>query len=335
MLTNIYSIPEPEPNACVIAYSERSQRKGGIQFRPLSRNGVRPRCTVGVSDKYEQTMNGDDESILESPSSPLSEVARSKVDNFIVSTLTNKRNELMLSDFHGDTVGQYLFSKYYDSFGEIVVIDANGCYFGAETCQELAHFLTWSGCRVETIFAEWNRFGSSSPQQIALSSLATAIGRSSTLTHLDLRNNNIGPEGALALCNGIQQSTSLTHVDLRWNELGDAGGDTFLEMLTEKNQYLASRKLAHLHLSGNSIAQNVLTKISVALHGHGAKSCESINLFDHTAELTELTSPKTRTKTFTPQTPTICDNEGLQWRASDLKEQLESERSKVTSSGST
>ena len=44
-----------------------------------------------------------------------------------------------------------------------------------------------------------------------------------TVSQIELRNNNIGDEGAKKLSNILKVATSLVHVDLRSNEINNAG----------------------------------------------------------------------------------------------------------------
>ena len=43
------------------------------------------------------------------------------------------------------------------------------------------------------------------------------------MTTLDLRCNNIGPEGATAIAEALKVNAVLTKLDLEYNKMGDAG----------------------------------------------------------------------------------------------------------------
>ena len=59
--------------------------------------------------------------------------------------------------------------------------------------------------------------------------LAPAISVSASLTEINLRYNQLGPEGGKAIAEGIRVSASLTSIDLSRNELGPEGGKAIAE----------------------------------------------------------------------------------------------------------
>ncbi|MBM94117.1 MAG: hypothetical protein CMF51_05145, partial [Legionellales bacterium] len=50
--------------------------------------------------------------------------------------------------------------------------------------------------------------------------LAEALKTNATLTVLNLRDNNIGPEGAIALADALKINTTLTYLSLWNNTIG-------------------------------------------------------------------------------------------------------------------
>ena len=58
--------------------------------------------------------------------------------------------------------------------------------------------------------------------------LATALHTNISLTALSLYNNNIGDAGATALATALHTNTSLTTLDLRYNNIGAAGVNTLM-----------------------------------------------------------------------------------------------------------
>jgi hypothetical protein len=82
---------------------------------------------------------------------------------------------------------------------------------------------------------------------------------SSCLTHLDLRNNKIGPECGALFGEMLQNNSSLTHLDLSWNDLGIEGGKALLKGIE------ANHMLIDCQLSGNRIAEDTLHAIAFIL----------------------------------------------------------------------
>lgn len=76
-----------------------------------------------------------------------------------------------------------------------------------------------------------------------------------TNTHLeqvDLRNNGIGDEGAMAFAQSLVCNDSLRVLDLRWNQIGDEGAKSFENVLQQRKTQLT------IILTGNLVSQKVL-----------------------------------------------------------------------------
>ncbi len=71
--------------------------------------------------------------------------------------------------------------------------------------------------------------------------------RDNSLTNLDLRDNNIGTEGANALATVLKENSSLTNLDLSGNNIGDEGVNALATVLKENSS------LTSLDLGGNNI----------------------------------------------------------------------------------
>lgn len=76
-----------------------------------------------------------------------------------------------------------------------------------------------------------------------------------TNTHLeqvDLRNNGIGDEGAMAFGQSLMCNESLRVLDLRWNQIGDDGASSFEKVLLQRKTQLS------ILLTGNLVSQKVM-----------------------------------------------------------------------------
>ena len=73
------------------------------------------------------------------------------------------------------------------------------------------------------------------------------LAQCTVLTHLNLRANDIGPDGADSFAGVLGQCTTLTHLNLRFNQIGETGAESFAGVLGQ----CAVR--THLDLSGNQI----------------------------------------------------------------------------------
>ncbi|KAL9965573.1 hypothetical protein ACROYT_G029388 [Oculina patagonica] len=89
--------------------------------------------------------------------------------------------------------------------------------------------------------------------------LAEALKGNSSLTVLNLYNNNIGAQGATGLAAALQKNASLTELDLSLNKIGDHGATGLAEALQE------NKSLTKLHLYLNGIGGQGATRIAGAL----------------------------------------------------------------------
>ena len=90
-----------------------------------------------------------------------------------------------------------------------------------------------------------------------ITEMATSLALNSSLTSLDLRNNNIGPNGGGMLARGLRDNRTLVSLDLRWNEIGNPGALAFKDLfVTGMNTVLKSVKLV-----GNKVSDVILTQV--------------------------------------------------------------------------
>jgi hypothetical protein len=134
-------------------------------------------------------------------------------------------------------------------------LDLRGNNIRADGLVVLAHALR-SSPTVVSLCLKWNHMGS---HQRGIQALCDVLRENQTLTHLDLRNNKIGPECAQALGQMLRENHTITHVDLSWNDLSQAGGKAIQEGIQ------ANHTIIDCQLSGNRIEEDVLHQIAFAL----------------------------------------------------------------------
>ncbi|KAK5606096.1 hypothetical protein CRENBAI_000537 [Crenichthys baileyi] len=96
---------------------------------------------------------------------------------------------------------------------------------------------------------EWNALGI---WEESFSLFCDGLASNNTLTHLDLRNNQINHQGASELALALRHNSTLEELDLRWNNIGLLGGRSLLEAL-QKN-----KSIVQLEMAGNNIPCDLL-----------------------------------------------------------------------------
>lgn len=91
---------------------------------------------------------------------------------------------------------------------------------GLQSGLAIAEYLKHPMSKIEILSLEWNSLGSF---ENGLTEIATSLALNNTLKTLDLRNNNIGPNGGSMLARGLRDNRCLNELDLRWNEIGNVG----------------------------------------------------------------------------------------------------------------
>jgi len=109
---------------------------------------------------------------------------------------------------------------------------------------------------VRELSMEWNSLGDGD----AAKTLCQYLQNCPTLRHLDLRNNNLGPDAGLELADAMSSSQcGLQILDLRWNHIGDRGANAFLAMIQRK------KTVSDVKLNGNKISSDIVRKIEQVL----------------------------------------------------------------------
>jgi hypothetical protein len=95
-----------------------------------------------------------------------------------------------------------------------------------------------------TRIVSWDLAGESSINNTVAGEIAKYLTESTTLSSLDISNNQIGPEGAEAIGRALEENRSLRKLALSGNKIGDRGGEALLKMLA------TNKRLRALDLSG-------------------------------------------------------------------------------------
>ena len=187
------------------------------------------------------------------PTPAFSAKDKREVDNLIAAS---PGGECIFSDrYLGDYAGRYIFEKL-KAAGEKCprVVEAKGCYLGSESAIAIAELLKEPACKVERLSLEWNSLGSFENGLVEISS---GLALNESLVNLDLRNNNIGPNGGTMIARGLRDNRTLKSLDIRWNEIGNPGGIAFKELFTtSSNSFLNDVKFV-----GNKISDVINSDI--------------------------------------------------------------------------
>ncbi|XP_043958616.1 leucine-rich repeat-containing protein 45 [Gambusia affinis] len=119
------------------------------------------------------------------------------------------------------------------------------------------------GCNktLHRLVLEWNALG---VWEESFSLFCDGLASNNTLTHLDLRNNQINHHGASELALALRRNSTLQELDLRWNNIGLLGGRSLLEAL-QKN-----KSIVQLEMAGNNIPSDILKALEQST-GHNSE----------------------------------------------------------------
>jgi len=139
--------------------------------------------------------------------------------------------------------------------GTCTELNLCGNELGIESAKALGDLLQGNET-LKKLHLQWNCFGVPN----AMQNLISGLEHNNCLEFLDLRNNKIDQHAADCLSKIIQRSTALKELDLRWNNLGEYGGLAICSSL-QKNQHLLV-----CHLSGNHIPLETLRRVEKRLY---------------------------------------------------------------------
>lgn len=104
---------------------------------------------------------------------------------------------------------------------------------------------------------EWNALGM---WEEGFAIFCEGLASNTSLTQLDLRNNQINHQGAAELCIALKRNSTLQDLDLRWNNIGLLGGRSLLEAMQQ------NRTLLKLEMAGNNIPSDTLRAIEQSMN---------------------------------------------------------------------
>jgi hypothetical protein len=134
-------------------------------------------------------------------------------------------------------------------------IDLRGNNIRADGLVVLSHALQ-SSPNVVSVCMKWNHVGS---HERGIQALCDVLRSNQSISHVDLRNNKLGPECGKYLEQMLRDNSSLTHLDLSWNELGPEGGKALLGGIQ------GNHSLIECQLSGNRMTEDTLHAIAFIL----------------------------------------------------------------------
>jgi len=134
-------------------------------------------------------------------------------------------------------------------------LDLRGNNIRADGLVVLAHALR-NNANLGSFCLKWNHVGS---HQRGVQAFCDVIKENKSVTHVDFRNNKIGPECGAVFASMLKENNTITHIDLSWNDLGAEGGKALLEGIQMNHSVIDCQ------LSGNRIAEDTLHAIAYIL----------------------------------------------------------------------
>ncbi|XP_008277558.1 leucine-rich repeat-containing protein 45 [Stegastes partitus] len=138
---------------------------------------------------------------------------------------------------------------------------------------------------------EWNALG---VWDEAFSLFCDGLASNTSLTQLDLRNNQINHHGASELALALKCNHTLEVLDLRWNNIGLLGGRSLLDAL-QKN-----KSIVQLEMAGNNIPSDTLKALEQTI-GHNSDTQST------------LRESRSRTQVLSKEIQTLKEEKGRQF----------------------
>ncbi|XP_020773844.1 leucine-rich repeat-containing protein 45 [Boleophthalmus pectinirostris] len=184
--------------------------------------------------------------------------------------------ELLLSDCMLSEEGAIALLTGLIGNTSLKVLDLKGNNLRAAGAEVLGRMLAQNNS-LNRLVLEWNALGL---WDEAFSLFCEGLASNSSLKELDLRNNQINPQGASELSQALRRNNSLEMLDLRWNNIGLLGGRSLLEAL-QKNKCLVQ-----LEMAGNNIPSDMVR----ALEQSTAHNSEQQNALRENRSRTQVLS---------------------------------------------
>lgn len=184
--------------------------------------------------------------------------------------------QIILADaFLGDD-GCIIIAKALKTNTAVLSLDMRGNAIRQDGAVSIGQMLKVNNS-ITSLNLEWNCVGI---WETGIRAISDALAMNSTLVHLDLRNNKIGPQGIQALALGLKSNTTLCRVDLRWNHAGLIGGRSFADLLT------VNTVLEEVDLAGNEVPEDISRSIMSGLERNRSRHAHEQRAKHHSESLT-------------------------------------------------
>uniref|UniRef100_A0A673GKB4 Leucine rich repeat containing 45 n=1 Tax=Sinocyclocheilus rhinocerous TaxID=307959 RepID=A0A673GKB4_9TELE len=162
--------------------------------------------------------------------------------------------EILLSDCMLSEEGVKLLLNGLCSNTTVKVLDLKGNNMRGTGAEALGQLLVRNKI---LLVLEWNALGM---WEEGFAVFCEGLASNTSLSQLDLRNNQINHQGAAELCLALKRTSTLQELDLRWNNIGLLGGRSILEAMQQ------NRALIKLEMAGNNIPSDTLRAIEQSMN---------------------------------------------------------------------
>ncbi|CAM4706344.1 unnamed protein product [Leuciscus chuanchicus] len=164
--------------------------------------------------------------------------------------------EIILSDCMLSEEGAKLLLNGLCSNTTVKVLDLKGNNMRGTGAEALGQLLVRNKT-LRRLVLEWNALGM---WEEGFSIFCEGLASNTSLTQLDLRNNQMNHQGATELCVALKRNSTLQELDVRWNNMGLLGGRSLLEAMQQ------NRTLLKLEMAGNNIPSDTLRAIEQSMN---------------------------------------------------------------------
>ncbi|ROJ44599.1 Leucine-rich repeat-containing protein 45 [Anabarilius grahami] len=164
--------------------------------------------------------------------------------------------EVILSDCMLSEEGAKLLLTGLCSNTTVKVLDLKGNNMRGTGAEALGQLLVRNKM-LRRLVLEWNALGM---WEEGFAVFCEGLASNTSLTQLDLRNNQINHQGAAELCVALKRNSTLQELDVRWNNMGLLGGRSLLEGVQQ------NRTLLKLEMAGNNIPSDTLRAIEQSMN---------------------------------------------------------------------
>ncbi|KAI4891653.1 hypothetical protein NFI96_019934 [Prochilodus magdalenae] len=200
--------------------------------------------------------------------------------------------------------GAKLFLNGLCSNTTVRVLDLKGNNLRGAGAEALGKLLVRNKT-LRRLVLEWNALGM---WEEGFSIFCEGLASNTSLTQLDLRNNQINHQGAAELALALKRNSVLQELDLRWNNIGLLGGRSLLDALQQ------NRTLLQLEMAGNNIPSDVLRAIEQSMQ-------------HNTDRQSALKDSRSRTQVLSKEIQNLKEEKGRQFLS--LMETIDKQRDEM------